>query len=443
MVRERCQESMTRNQATVRPPVVRQFSKPQPNSIAKVLCLWLMSSLYLLTLFGCGDSKSPPTPELPGTATWQQIQEQAQGTTVRMAMWDGDPLVNAYMHDDVAPALFKEYGVTLNTIGGQGSELVSRLVVDLEAGRTVGEIDVMWINGATFYQLREMHALYGPFTDRLPNNEYLDWKNPFIAIDFQQPVAGFECPWGNVQFALIYHGQRVTSPPQNTDELAKWIKQHPSRFTFDVSFTGMTFLKSLLYGFAGGPDSLNGTFNEELYQSASQKLWKWIRDVQPHLWRQGRTFPEGVAQLHQLFSNDEVDFTMSVNDGEVDNKVLQGVLPDAARAYVLQGGSIRNSHYLGIPVNAPHKAAALVLVNYLISPEAQLRKTTPTVWGDGTVLSLSRLPQEWRSRFENIPGRTRVAPRSELEPLALMEPAAEIMVRLQHDFRREIVDHAP
>lgn len=394
----------------------------------------------LLLLVGCGASSPPP--ELSPETTWDEILEQARGQTVRMAMWDGDPLINAYMRDYVTPRLRDQYGVALQFIGGHGSWLVSKLLVDREANRQSGDIDLMWINGETFYQLRAMNALYGPFTERLPNNQYIDWDNPFIAIDFQQPVEGYECPWGNVQLAIIYNRDTVPDPPQTMDELATWVREHPGRFTFDNSFTGMTFLKSLLSEFAGGPGSLDGPFDENVYLKASDKLWDYLREIQPYLWREGQTFPESVAQLHQLFSNHEVDFTMSNNDGEVDNKVIQGVLPESARAYVLETGTIRNSHYLGIPFNAPNKAGALVLANVLISPEAQLRKASPAVWGDGTVLSLDRLPEEWRSKFETIEGRVRVPPRGELEARALKEPASEIMMRLHADFRREIIEHA-
>ena len=397
-------------------------------------CLWSLLS----GLAGCGTSA--PTPELADDATWEQVLEQAHGQTVRLAMWDGDPLINAYMRDYVTPQLAEQYDVHLHLIGGQGNSFVSKLMVDLEAGRTSGDIDLMWINGEKFYQLRTIKGLYGPFTDRLPNNRYIDWQNPFIAIDFQQPVEGYECPWGNVQLTLIYNSEQVAKPPRTMEELANWIRQHPGRFTFDNSFTGMTFLKSLLYEIAGGRESLNGPFDEQVYESASKKLWVWLRDLQPHLWREGKTFPESVSRLHQLFSNHEVDFTMSNNDGEVDNKVLQGVLPETARAYVLDSGTIRNSHYMGIPVNAPHKAGALVVANFLISPEAQLKKAAPAVWGDGTVLSIDRLPAEWKSKFMNIEGRNRVAPRTELETRALMEPASEIMIRLHADFRREIIE---
>jgi len=366
----------------------------------------------------------------------------ARGQKLHLSMWDGDPMINAYMRDYVAPQLKDDCGIRLQQIGGQGRELVSKLMVDLEARREVGDIDLMWINGETFYQLRKLNALYGPFTDRLPNSRYVDWASPFVAKDFQQPVEGYECPWGNVQLAIIYNSETVPEPPRTKESLADWIRAHPGRFTFDNSFTGMTFLKSLLYDFAGGPHSLDGPFDETRYVQATAQLWEWLQDLQPHLWRQGETFPDSVSQLHQLFTNGEVDFTMSNNDGEVDNKVRQGVLPDHARAYVLNSGTIRNSHYLGIPVNAPQKAAALVTANFLISPDAQLRKAAPGVWGDGTVLSISALPDEWRSKFEQIKGRTRVAPRSELEMKALPEPAPEVMVRLHADFRSRIIERA-
>jgi hypothetical protein len=60
-----------------------------------------------------------------------------------------------------------------------------------------------WINGETFYQLRQIDALYGPFVEALPNRRYLDLDNRFIHTDFQQPIDGYEAPWGNVPFAYL------------------------------------------------------------------------------------------------------------------------------------------------------------------------------------------------------------------------------------------------
>src|SRR5690606_5833811 len=125
-----------------------------------------------LLLTGCG--KRQPTNDVTKEADWDQILQQARGTTVKLSMWDGDPLINAYMRDYVIPQIREKHGITLQLIGGQGNSLVSKLLVDKEAGRGRGDVNLMWINGETFYQLRNMDSLFGPFTERLPNNQYVD-----------------------------------------------------------------------------------------------------------------------------------------------------------------------------------------------------------------------------------------------------------------------------
>lgn len=406
-----------------------------------------MGSLAALPLLSTGCSDDRRAGDRSGTPAallipWPELLKAAHGSRVRIAMWDGDPAINRWMQGWVAEQLQQLYKIRLEFSGLRGPELVSRLLAEREAGRDPGDLDVVWINGETFYQLRRISALQGPFTQLLPNRQWIDWDDPFIANDFQQPIDGYECPWGSVQFAVIYHSERVTQPPQSLAQLTAWIHQHPGRFTWDVSFTGMTFLKSILLELSGDRQAFARPLTEALWAAASARLWDWIRGVRADLWRNGRTFPEDVSQLHLLFSGGEVDFTMSSNDGEVDNKVLQGVLPEAARGYVPEFGSIRNSHYLGIPANAPNPAGALAVIDFLISPAAQLEKARPEVWGDGSVLSPEKLTGDWRVKFASIPGRLRAPSREEMQQRALPEPAAEVMMRLVQGFRREILEGA-
>jgi putative spermidine/putrescine transport system substrate-binding protein len=397
--------------------------------------------VFLLALFlllaACGRQPDAPA---AGEQSWEQIQQQARGKKVRMMMWTGDPQINAYMENWVKPRLAAEHGVELEISSGQGNTLVTLLMGEIEARQDRSAIDLMWINGETFYQLRQIGALHGPFTDRLPNAQYIDFSNPFISLDFQQKIEGFECPWGNVQLALIYDSARVPEPPRSREALAAWIKANPGRFTFDSSFTGMTFLKSLLADVGGGKSSLDGPFDEEKYRRYSAELWAWLDELKPFLWKRGETFPAGVAQLHQLFAAGEIDFSMSNNDGEVDTKILQGIFPETARAFVLDGGTIQNSHYLGIPRLSPNVPAALVAIDFLISPAAQLEKLDPRVWGDGTVLAAGKLPPEWREEFENVPQRRFAPKRAEIADKAIAEPDAQYMIRIFDDFRKNMVE---
>lgn len=401
-----------------------------------------LAALVALLFLGDGCAlPSNPTPEADlRSMPFDSVLTLARGTRVTLMMWQGDRNINRYMNAYVKPQLLDRYGVELELASGQGREVVSALMLETQAGAAESDIDMAWINGETFYQLREIDALYGPFTDLLPNAKYVDWDNPFIAYDFRQPVEGYECPWGNVQFCLIYNSERIPAPPQTPAELAEWIKANPGRFAIATDFTGMTFLKSLMMNLANDPQAFEAPFTEERYAELSNPLWQWLADVKPHLWREGKAFPNSVAPMHQLFSQGELWFTMSNNDGEVDNKVSTGDLPAFSRGYVLNGGSIQNSHYMGIVDRAANKAGALVVANFLLSPEAQLEKARSEVWGDGTVLDMARLPDGLRSEFEAVTLRRNSAPRSELNARALPEPAAEYMIRLYTDFRTRIVE---
>jgi len=249
-----------------------------------------------------------------------------------------------------------------------------------------------------------------------------------------------ECPWGNVQLAIIYNSERVSNPPRNMAELEDYVKQHPGKFTIGSDFTGMTLLKSFLIALSGGKQTLSGPFDPVKYEKYSKQLWEYINRIKPYFWKAGKTFPDAVAPMHQMFAAGELDFTMSNNDGEVDNKVLQGLFPKSSRAYVPDSGTIQNSHYIGIVKQSSHKAGAMIVCNFLISPEAQLEKLKPGVWGDGTVLDVAKLPANWQQEFRNVPGRQYAPNRAEINSRALPELAPEYMIHLYDDFRKYVIE---
>lgn len=396
----------------------------------------------LALLSACNPTDKAREPQQVLTQTWPQIEAAAKGQTVSMLMWMGDPLINRYMSTYVKPELQRRYGIELEIAAGQGAQLVQTLAAEQQAGQP-SEADMVWINGETFYQLRQVDALLGPFVDKLPNARLLDLQNPFINTDFQQPVAGMEAPWGNVQFNFIYDSARVARPPRSFAELPAFVQAHPGQFTIPNEFTGMTLLKSWMIALSGKPELFRGKFDEAVYRKWSGALWRQINASRPYFWKQGQTFPEQLAPLHQLFANGEVAFTFSNNDAEVDNKVNQKVFPATARAYVPLPGTIQNSHYLGVVRGARHPAAALVAINFLLSPEAQLHKMDPNVWGDHTVLNLQALSPAQRQQFEQLPSRRYAPKRETIQGRALMEPDPEYMTRLFKDFRTYVIEKQP
>jgi putative spermidine/putrescine transport system substrate-binding protein len=371
--------------------------------------------------------------------SWDSITADSKGKKLTIMMWMGDSKINRYMKNFVKVQVKNKFDIDLEIIDGQGSTIVQNLMTEKQANAPNSEIDMVWINGETFFQLRQIDALFGPWTSKLPNSKYIDFENPFIGIDFQNKIEGYELPWGNVQMSIIYNPLKIVNPPQTKAELLEFVKKNPGVFTFDNQFTGLTFLKSLLVDISGNKNELYGKFDEKKYKKYSEELWSYINQLKPYLWRKGEVFPEGVAQMHQLFSNGELWFTMSNNDAEIDSKIEEGVFPETSIAYVPNFGSIQNSHYLGIIKTSAKKQAAMVVANFMVSPEAQLKKLDPSVWGDGTVLNRVKLSKEDQLKFDNLPARKKAPNRKDIEKRAIMELEPEYMIRLAADFKTEII----
>ncbi len=405
-------------------------------------CRTLAYLACVATVAGCDPGGGDPVARGIDSLPWDSLLVQARGSTVTWRMWRGDPSINRYVDEWVGPRLLDRFGITLEVVPGQGPGMINLLVTEREAGAR-GSSDLLWINGATFDGLKQEQLLYGPWTSRLPNTQYVDTASVIVSRDFEQDPAGYESPWGQVQYALIYDSGRVPDPPRTVAELGAWINANPGRFTHDQSFSGMTFLKILMYALGGGVDRFRGGFDSVAYVAGRDSVMAWLDRHRASFWRGGATYPAGVADLHRLLANGEIDFSMSNNENEVITKVGQGVLPRTARPLLLADGMLANAHYLGIAANAQNPAGAMVVADFLLSPEAQFEKSRAEVWADGTVLDLSRIPEPWSSRFASLGRDPHALSPASLRLHARPEVHPEYHERLTEDWRRLIRANAP
>lgn len=374
--------------------------------------------------------------------SWQAIKSEARGQTVSWFMWGGFPAANAYVNGYVANQVQTRFDITLKQVPVQDiAEVVSKLVVEKQAGRTTGQVDLMWINGENFRTCKQYELLYGPFAERLPNRRYVDTSDPAIQNDFGEPVEGLESPWGSAQFVMIYDSTRTPKPPRTVVALLQWIRDHPGRFTYPAppDFTGSAFLRHIFYHVAG-PDSLwQHNYDNRAFRDAASQTYALLREQKPHLWRNGQTFPESPLRLSQMFADGEVDFSMSYHPAEASQMIQDGLLPPSTRTYVFEGGSIANTHFVAIPFNASAPAAAMVVANFLLSPEAQLHKADSRVWGDLPVIDFSLLSPAWQQKFTELPRGIATLPYNELQRRQLQEPTSDILIELEQGWERHVL----
>lgn len=412
--------------------VVQQTKMPKYKKISIVV-------LAILLAVSCTE-KPAANDEALKTGRWQEIAEKAKGTTVNFMMWQGSPTINDYINNYVVPSVKEKYNIDLKISGGQGPEIVQLVMGEKQADIQRGQVDMVWINGETFFQLRKVDGLWGPFVNQLPNAKFIDTGDPYINTDFQQPIKGMEAPWSINQFAIVYDSIKILNPPKNLPQLIDYLKRYPGTFTISNDFTGMTLLKSFMAELGGSPTSLDGPFDEEKYDRLSQKLWEYINGHKKYFWKEGRTFPKEQSKMGQLYANGELLVVYGFSEGGIEEKVLNGLYPKSTRGYAWENGTIKNSNYLGVLYNSPEKAGAMQVIDFLLSPEAQLKKADVNGMNSNTVLDIKSLPEEWQEKFKKVAKRQYGPEMKQLEKNAIAEPAPEYMIRLYEDFRKQVIE---
>lgn len=316
-------------------------------------------------------------------ANWDSVLAAARGQTISWYIWGGSESINTFVDRFYGQPLQERYGITLKRVPLSDTvDAVNQVLSEKAAGKDPGSVDLIWINGENFASLKQASMLYGGWARALPNSRYVNWQNPAVNLDFGQPIGDLEAPWSSAQFQLIYDSARMQASdlPRSYAQLKDWACAHPGRFTYIApgpgAFQGTRFVKGALYELSGGAEPWL-TFDQATWDKWSPQLWSYFSALKPCLWRQGATYPKDENELHSLFANQEVDFSITQAIAGAGPLIDQGLLPKTARAFVFDKDMIGDFNYVAIPLNAPHKAAALVLANLILDPALQAAQILP------------------------------------------------------------------
>jgi len=395
--------------------------------------------LILFLMAGCASEPAKQDGKALLNSDWQTIEDSGRNSTVRFYMYGGFAHVNNWVDTYVASELKKRYGIDLVRVPMDAGVFVNKLLTEKSAGKEIGSIDLLWINGENFKATKEGGVLFGPYADKLPNFiKYVD--KGLASNDFGYPTEGYETPYGKAQFVFEYVKSQTASP-MSFEELKDWVKANPGKFTYPQppDFTGSAFIRQAFYAVTGGPDQYMAGWNEKLFNEQAPKLWAYLNELKPYLWQKGKSYPKSSAELDTLFSRGEVDINMSYHPLHAQSKILDKSYPDTIRTYAMRDGSIYNLHFTAIPANAPNKAGAMLVANFLMSPEAQLSKFNPNNWGDFPAIELLTLSQEEQEKFRNVDLGEATAPLEALAKVAVPEIPAEYLEALEKGWEEHVL----
>ena len=403
----------------------------------KKLIALLLAAVMVLGLTGCGAKKKEIDLQ---NASWDEILEAAKGTTVTFYGWGGDENRNNWLNTTVAQHVKENYDITLEVVGMNIDDILAKLSGEKQAGSDKGSIDMIWINGENFYSAKDNGLLWGPFTDKLPNMEaYIDLTDPETLNDFCMPIEGYEAPYAKAQMVMYADTAVTPDLPSSAAELMEFCKANPGKVTYPAlpDFTGSAFVRNIIYELCGWEQFQTMEADYDTVKAAIEPALEYLRQLNPYLWNEGKTFPESSNAVDAMFSDGELVMSMSYGPFSVATGIDKGIYTETTQTFVFDNGTIGNTNYMAIGFNSPNKAGAMVVINAIISGEIQL--TQYAQLRELPVVATDKLSDAEKAAFDAVDLGKGVLSQAELLAHRLPEMPASLVPIIEQIWLAEVV----
>ena len=265
-----------------------------------------------------------------------------------------------------AAARFKDkYGIDVRVVIGDQAANNDKVLA--EKDRTIGTIDTLMVGGIQVKTTMDADVWYGPIFQKLPAFNQLDQQ----LGSYQEGVEtkGYLVPLWRNQTMFLYDPERVANPPQTWDEFTAWVNANPKGFAYsdpNKGGTGSAFVQTVISNLTGGIDKYKGDTEVDPAKVANWTLaWDWLRANNPKM-----NVTLSNSESTDLLNQGAASLVVAWED-EAIAALSTGTLFKRAKSYIPSMGLPGGGDTAGVLKNAPHKAAALLFLDFLTTAEIQ------------------------------------------------------------------------
>lgn len=313
---------------------------------------------------GCGspaaaDGKSA---DVPTVTIWgnggQEVREALQAIADQ---FNADPDYNKKARVEI------QFVVS----GTSEQSLQDRLAAAYKAEETDTDFDLLVLddNAITGILSQTSSDFLEPIdTSRIPNYKNLMFKDNIVGDTF--------IPYRGTAVYLAYNSETVPNPPKTAEELYQWIKDNPGRFSYNDPSTGnsgFSFVANTIYNQLPQEAAVSEDVKwKEGYQTEWDNAFDLLAGLHPYLYQTaGRVqYPNKNAGTLELLANKEIDMCPAFVNMVLSQKSM-GTLPEAIKLVQLEQPFLGGLAGFSIPKIAKDKEAALTVIDYYLSNEAQ------------------------------------------------------------------------
>ena len=221
--------------------------------------------------------------------------------------------------------------------------------------------------------------------------------------------------------------------------MLEYCKQYPGKVTYPAlpDFTGSAFVRNLIYEICGWEQFQTMEADYDTVKAAVEPAMEYLRQLNPYLWNQGKTFPESSTTVDAMFADGELVMAMSYGPFGVATGIAQGLYTETTRTFVFDKGTIGNTNYMGIAFNSPNKAGALVVINAIISGQIQL--TQYAQLRELPVVDQTKLSAQEKAAFDAVDLGKGVLSQADLLTHRLPEMPASLVPIIEEIWLNEVV----
>lgn len=253
-----------------------------------------------------------------------------------------------------------QYGIKVAIPDGDNKANTDKLMA--ERGRAEGDIDLISLGGTALQTFKPEDLLYGPLKPLLPEGAKLRYS--IEGTDNKGYAPAF---WGN-QTGIAYNPARVSQAdlPHTLSDFEAFMKKTPGEFAFNVENggSGPAFIESVTRTIVKDIDYTQGTSSPE--KTAKLKpAWDWFKAN-----HDGYIITASNADSVTRLNGGEFMMIAAWED-QIAGLQKKGEISKDIKMYIPSFGMPGGGNVLAIPANAKHKAAALLLINWLTSAKTQ------------------------------------------------------------------------
>lgn len=331
--------------------------------LTKVLALIMVLALAICSMTACSSKKAASyTVDDLLQKDWTEIEKLAkeEGSLVFTSWY------NEAGYTELLNAFSAKYGIKVELAVADAEAFAQKALA--EKASNVGTIDVALI-GNQIKTLLDGQVLAGPILDKI-NDENIIAED---ACKYQEGIEthGMVVPYYYNQTGILYNSAVVPfeEVPQTFEELEAWIDSHPGRFGYNIpekGGSGQSFCHLVLTTLSGGLEPYYASTEENTALTDQwSKGWEWLKSRKNIMViTQGNN--DSISRLNQ----GEIDMTIAWND-DLDVCRKDGEIGPEALLTVPKMGLAGGGDSMGVLKNAPHKAAALLFIEWCASLEGQ------------------------------------------------------------------------